>query len=297
MISYQKTPVHELRSALLKEAGVRLLVKREDLNHHEIQGNKWWKLKYNLEEAKRLRMDTLLTLGGAYSNHIYATASAARELGFRSIGIIRGEEVLPLNRTLQFAVDCGMKLHFVSRDRYRQKAEEEFVNALREKFGDFYFIPEGGSNALAVKGCAEFADNLLNEVDFDVVCLPVGTGGTMAGIVAGFGGQKEVVGVSVLKGGEFLMEDIQRMSHDFCGQDHSNYKLLYDYHFGGYAKSTDELVQFISDAALNWALPLDHVYSAKAMFGIMDQIRKGAFKSGSVILFIHTGGLQGSSSA
>ncbi len=292
MISYQKTPVQEIHSNFLIEAGVRLLIKREDLNHPEIQGNKWWKLKYNLEEATRLRKVTLLTLGGAYSNHIYATAAAARELGMKSIGIIRGEEVLPLNNTLRFAAACGMKLHFISRERYRDRFHAKFERDLHEEFGDFFFIPEGGTNAWAVKGCEEFAQEILTEVDFDLLCLPVGTGGTLAGMVAGLAGKKQIIGISVLKGAEFLQEDVMRMTHDHSGREFLNYKILFEYHFGGYAKSTDRLVRFISDAAQNWAIPLDSVYSAKAMYGIIDQIRKGAFQRGSAILFIHTGGLQ-----
>lgn len=292
LISYQKTPVQEIHSNFLIEAGVRLLIKREDLNHPEIQGNKWWKLKYNLEEAKRLGKTTMLTLGGAYSNHIYATAAAARELGMKSIGIIRGEEVLPLNSTLRFATACGMKLHFISRERYRDRSQAKFERDLYEEFGDFFFIPEGGSNALAIKGCEEFAHEILSEVDFDLVCLPVGTGGTLAGMVAGLAGKKQIIGISVLKGAGFLQEDIMRMTHDYSGREFLNYKILFAYHFGGYAKSTDELLRFISDAAQNWAIPLDPVYSAKAMYGIIDQIRKGVFQRGSVILFVHTGGLQ-----
>jgi len=170
---YIETPVFELKEALLEEAGLRLFIKREDLNHPEIAGNKWWKLKYNIAEALNLNCETLLTFGGAYSNHIYATAAAALETGLKSIGIIRGEETLPLNSTLSFAKMKGMQLHYISREEYRHKTEEEFIKNLRRQFGHFYLIPEGGSNELAVKGCAEFGVNLLSEIHFDYVCLPV----------------------------------------------------------------------------------------------------------------------------
>src|SRR6185369_7976257 len=180
MLKYFDTPILEIRSNVTECAGVRILIKREDLNHPIVSGNKWWKLRYNLEEAEKLGTRTLLTFGGAYSNHIYASAGASKELELRGIGVIRGEEVLPLNSTLGFAKDCRMKLHFVSREEYRKKSEENFIERLKEKFGNFYLIPEGGSNELAVKGCTEFVREKLLSIEFDYMCLPVGTGGTMA---------------------------------------------------------------------------------------------------------------------
>jgi len=279
---------------MLTKAGIRLLVKREDLNHPEISGNKWWKLKYNLEQAKVLGKTTLLTLGGAYSNHIYSTAAAAREAGFNSIGIIRGEEVLPLNKTLQFATDCGMKLHFISRERYRAREDGNFVKDLQNDFGDFYFIPEGGTNALAVKGCAELANEIEAAVDFDYLCLPVGTGGTLAGLVVGLGGRKKAVGVSVLKGGEFLSGEVSDMVFAYAGETYSGgWDILTEYHFGGYAKSKPELTRFIEATEQTWNFPLDAVYTGKALFAVMDRVGAGWFSRGSTVLFLHTGGLQG----
>jgi len=155
MLQYQETPIQEIHDAAVETAGLRLLIKREDLNHPFVSGNKWWKLKYNLMEAAEKNFRTLLTYGGAYSNHIFATAAAASELGFKSIGIIRGEEVLPLNPTLAFARSQGMELHYISREAYRVK----HIDCL-EKFDNFYFIPEGGSNGLAVKGICEFDTKL-----------------------------------------------------------------------------------------------------------------------------------------
>ncbi|HET9055131.1 MAG TPA: 1-aminocyclopropane-1-carboxylate deaminase/D-cysteine desulfhydrase, partial [Cyclobacteriaceae bacterium] len=142
MLHYTPTPVQEIHDPLFERAGVRVLVKREDLNHPMISGNKWWKLKYNLQEAKERKHTTLLTFGGAYSNHIFATAAAAHELGFASIGIIRGEETLPLNHTLSFAKNIGMQLHYVSREQFKQKTDPEFIALLHRQFGDFYLIPE-----------------------------------------------------------------------------------------------------------------------------------------------------------
>ena len=291
-LTYNPTPIIELKSVVLAESGVRILIKREDLNHEYASGNKWWKLKYNLEEATRIGHDTLLTFGGAYSNHIYATAAAAKELGLKSIGIIRGENTLPLNHTLAFAESCGMTLHFVSREKYRNKTADDFIQQLQNKFGDFYLIPEGGTNGLAVKGVAEFGTALINEVDFDYLCLPVGTGGTMAGIVKALAGRKKIVGFSVLKGGGFLSAEVKKWTAD----SFSNWNIEQDYHFGGYAKTTNELIKFISEFEKQHQLPLDQVYTAKMMFGILDLIQKGYFKRGSTILALHTGGLQGRNS-
>lgn len=288
-LSYNITPVIELKSAIFEEAGVRVLVKREDLNHPFISGNKWWKLKYNLQEAVRHGHDTLLTFGGAYSNHIFATAAAAKELGLKSIGIIRGEETLPLNHTLAFAKSCGMKLHYVSREAYRKKTEPEFIVQFHHQFGNFYLIPEGGTNDLAIKGCAEFATQLSQEIDFDYLCLPVGTGGTMAGLIQGLDSSKKIIGFSSLKGGAFLVEEIKRM----ISQENNNWRINADYHFGGYAKTTTQLKNFIDEIKNNHQLPLDIVYTGKMVYGILDLITKDYFKRGSTLMILHTGGLQG----
>ncbi len=286
---YIATPIIELKTPVFAESGLRMLVKREDLNHVNVSGNKWWKLKYNLEEATRTGHSTLLTFGGAYSNHIYATAAAARELGLNSFGIIRGEETLPLNPTLTFARECGMQLQYVSREDYRKKNETTFIQELKDRFGIFYLIPEGGTNALAIKGCAEFARQLNDEVNFDYLCLPVGTGGTMAGMIEGFDSSKRILGFQVLKGGEFLEKEIKT----FTAKE-GNWQLIQDYHFGGYAKSTVELEKFKTEFEKEFNLPLDLIYTSKMMFGVFDLVKKDFFKKGSTILILHTGGLQGS---
>jgi len=288
MLGYTPTPIQELHDPVFEKAGVRVLVKREDLNHPFVSGNKWWKLKYNLEEAKMLRKNTLLTFGGAYSNHTYATAAAAHALGLKSIGIIRGEETLPLNHTLTFAKSRGMELYYVSRADYRMKHEPEFIQKLQDQFGDFYLIPEGGTNALAVKGVAEFARQLDYEVDFDYVCLSVGTGGTLAGVIEGLSDSKKIIGFSSLRGGEFLEEEIRTYT-----DKNGNWEIIHDYHFGGYAKTTLALIQFIEQIEKQFNLPLDPVYTSKMLFGVFDLLKNGFFKKGSTILLVHTGGLQG----
>ena len=269
------------------------MVKREDCNHPTVSGNKWWKLKYNLAESARGGHSTLLTFGGAYSNHIYAVAAAAREVGLKSIGIIRGEETLPLNATLSFAKECGMRLHYILRNAYRHKTENASIENLHQLFGDFYLIPEGGTNELALQGCEEFASSILSEIDFDYLCLPVGTGGTMAGIVAGLKGEKPVLGFSSLKGGVFLEPEIKTMLKGFAPITIKSWRIETTYHFGGYGKSTAELDDFIFNQWHKHHIPLDRVYTSKMMFGVYDMIRNNYFDRGSTVMLIHTGGLQG----
>lgn len=287
MLTYTPTPIQEIHDPLFEKAGVRVLVKREDLNHPNVSGNKWWKLKYNLEEAIKQNHKTLLTFGGAYSNHIYATAAAAHELGLKSIGIIRGEETLPLNKTLAFAKSRGMQLHYISREDYRKKSELEFIENLHRQFGEFYLIPEGGTNTLAVRGVTEFAQTLGN--DFDYLCCAVGTGGTMAGLINAFRGEKSIVGFPVLKGGEFLKVDIENL----LSINYSNWRLMTDYHFGGYAKTNDALINFIQHIESKNEFYLEQIYTGKMLFGIYDLIQKKYFPEKSTILFLHSGGLQG----
>ena len=297
MLQYTSTPVQEFHHPTLEAAGVRVIIKREDLNHPFISGNKWWKLKYNLAEAKRLNKKILLTFGGAYSNHIYATAAAAHECNFESIGIIRGEEVEPINPTLRFASEQGMKLHFVSREEYRKKNDIAFIQGLHEKFGDFYLIPEGGTNEFALKGCEEFGESLLS-LNFDHLYLPVGTGGTITGIIAGLGDAREIVGVSVLKG-DFLKKEVDQLLNIYSqGKKNSspiygNWSILTSYHHGGYAKVTPELMEFIHEMKQQHNLPLDPVYTGKLMWAVMEEVKNGSFRRGSTILVVHTGGLQG----
>jgi 1-aminocyclopropane-1-carboxylate deaminase len=289
LLIYTPTPIQEIYHPILKDAGVQLLIKREDLNHPFVTGNKWWKLKYNLKEAERLQTKTILTFGGAYSNHIYTTAAAAYELNLKSIGIIRGEETLPLNPTLAFASKMNMQLHYVDRETYRTKNSLEFIEHLQNKFGDFYMIPEGGSNLLAVKGVAEFSKLL--HVDFDYLCCAVGTVGTLAGLISGLDTQKQIVGFSSLKGGDFLMQEVEH----YVDTDKSNWRIEMNYHFGGYGKQTQILIDFIRNFESQHHIPLEQVYTGKMMFGVFDLIQKNYFKRGSTILAIHTGGLQGRS--
>ena len=276
-----------IRLPMVKSAGVELWVKREDELHPLISGNKFRKLKYNIEEAHEQRAHTLLTFGGAFSNHILATAAAASEHGFKSIGIIRGEELassVTTNPTLSKAQKLGMKFVFVSRDRYRElTADPKKARSLSEKGGQ-YLIPEGGSNSLAVKGVSElFIDE---DIRADYICSPVGTGATLAGIIEGAHPTQKVRGYASLSHNG-LNDEVKR----FTTKD--SFEIIDNYTFGGYAKTTPELI-----SRMNWfykqtKILLDPVYTGKMIFGLLEDIKRGAFEKGSVILAIHTGGLQG----
>lgn len=293
------TPLQPIQDTVTEAAGITLYMKREDLIHPQISGNKSRKLKYNLLEAKKRGKDTLLTFGGAYSNHIYAVAAAGKLFNFCTIGIIRGEETLPLNPTLTFATACGMQLHYINRSDYRLKDTTEFTTQLIEKFGNFYLIPEGGSNALAVKGCMEIVEEIT--VPFDYLCCACGTGGTMAGLIAALEGQQKAIGFSALKGGGFLYDEVKSLLKDYYSLHPSswnviipnNWEINLDHHFGGYAKTTPELINFIQTFETAHAIPLEQVYTGKMLFGLYDLIKKGYFRRGETIVAIHTGGLQG----
>ncbi|TPE45245.1 1-aminocyclopropane-1-carboxylate deaminase/D-cysteine desulfhydrase [Pontibacter mangrovi] len=287
----EEAPLQKLEDELLQEKGVELWVKREDLLHPHISGNKWRKLKYNLQEAKRQGHHTLLTFGGAYSNHISATAAAGKEYGFKTIGIIRGEEHLPLNPTLLFATSCGMQLHYISREKYKSKAEPDFLEELQQQFGNLYLLPEGGTNLLAVKGCTEIVQDI--DLKYDYLCCAMGTGGTLAGIVAGLAGERQVLGFPALKGGEFLRREVEELVQAYSGHAYSNWQLITDYHFGGYAKVKPELLAFMEEFKQKHHIPLEPIYTGKMMYGLFDLIGQGYFARGSRVVAVHTGGLQG----
>ena len=268
--------------------GIELYIKREDLLHPIISGNKFRKLKYNIQEAKRLGHTTLLTFGGAFSNHILAVAGAGAEFGFKTIGIIRGEELeskIAENTTLAKAQELGMQFYFVSRTAYREKEEKAFANHLHELFGNFYMIPEGGTNELAIKGCEE----ILTDTDkayFTHVACAVGTGGTISGLINSSGQKQQIIGFSSLKGA--FLSDVIR---NFVVK--TNWNINDAYHFGGYGKVNDELIQFLNSFYSQTFIPLDPVYTGKMVFGVLDLIQKEYFPPNSKILMIHTGGLQG----
>jgi 1-aminocyclopropane-1-carboxylate deaminase len=291
MFSFQDPEpiITELSSPLIKRSGLKVFILREELSDPLISGNKWWKLKYNLIKAMDEGHDCVLTFGGAYSNHIAATAAAGKKFGIKTIGVIRGEKILPLNPTLSQAQADGMNLHFVSREKYRQK-NNELLTELKNLFGKFYLIPEGGANDEGVKGCAE----ILKRIDFkyDVVCCACGTGTTIAGIILSMPSETLGLGFSALKGGSFLKDDINKKIAPFHVPV-KEWDIILEYHFGGFAKTNKELLHFKKKFETEFNVPLDYIYTAKMMFGIFDMINKDYFRKGSKILAIHTGGLQG----
>ncbi|RJQ82945.1 pyridoxal-phosphate dependent enzyme [Pseudonocardiaceae bacterium YIM PH 21723] len=250
---------------------MRLFLKRDDLIHPELPGNKWRKLKYNLDVARG--HDTLLTFGGAYSNHLRAVAAAGRIFGLATVGVVRGEPVS--NPVLDFAVSRGMRLSFVDRAAYRNK--DALLPGLRAEFGDFYLLPEGGSNEHAVRGCAELVPEI--EVPFDLICVPCGTGGTLAGVASGLHAG-HALGFAVLKGGGFLREVVAGLTSS------QRWSLDTDFHHGGYARRTPELDAFIADFQARHGLLLDWVYVAKMLHGIY---RRAGEWQGRTVIAVVTG--------
>lgn len=292
VLSYQEPCVQVFDHPVFNAAGIQVFVLREDLNHRFVSGNKWWKLRDNLSAAEHSGLP-VVTFGGAYSNHIFATAAACKELGLRCYGIIRGDDEHTDSPTLLFARNCGMIIHRVSREQYRNKAEQDFLKNLEREIGNYYLVPEGGSNSMAVDACADWGRKILNQYShlFDALALPVGTGGTMSGLIAGFNGKKLIHGFSVLKNGVFLTEQINSFLKDRSSEQNNSWKLHTEYHFGGYGKPNKDVFSIIKNHQS--VLPLDAVYTAKMLLGIIDLAEKGIFERGYKLLAIHTGGLQG----
>lgn len=269
---------------------LKFWIKREDLLHEHISGNKYRKLRYNLQRAYEQGFTTLLTFGGAFSNHIAAAAAAGHEFGFKTIGIIRGDELkndvhlFENNPTMKFAKSCGMQFKFVSREDYRLKETPEFIAQLHEEFGEFYLVPQGGTNELAVKGCEEILT--IEDDKFNFVTCAMGTGGTISGIINSAKPHQLVLGFPALKD-DFLENEIKK----YIVND--SWQLIKDYHFGGFAKINPDLVRFMNDFHHQTGVVLDPIYTGKMIYGIVDLHKKNFFPPNANILAIHTGGLQG----
>jgi 1-aminocyclopropane-1-carboxylate deaminase len=288
-----------VQTTLTVKHSILLKVLRLDLINPQISGNKWYKLKFNLQLAQRQGHSRLLSFGGAWSNHLYALAAAAKMFDFESVGIVRGELPVPLNPVLKFALSQGMRLIPVSRADYRNKCNSDFLQQLHKQLGDFYLIPEGGSNEYGVEGCAELASHLLWETT-DVprfVLLACGTGTTMAGLLAGISGDSttqqgvQIVGIPVLKGGDFLNNDIKQFLAGSCIRDPGNWQLHTDFHWGGYARHTQELQDFIDGFNAETGIPLEPVYTGKLFFALSKLITAGKFPAGSEVIVVHSGGI------
>lgn len=281
------SPVEQVHDDRLAAAGIELWLKRDDLIHPDVPGSKWRKLKYNLAHAATAGHDTLLTFGGAYSNHLRAVAVAGASGGFATVGVVRGEEHLPLNDSLSFAVRHGMRLTYLDRAAYRRKAEPDVIEALLSEFGPCYVLPEGGSNELAVRGCAELPAELA--AGFDIVCCPCGTGATLAGIAAGLGPGQRAIGFAALKGAAFLNEDVAGLQRRAFGAASGNWRIEQRFHFGGFARRTAELDAFIEDFAARHAIRLDWVYVAKMLYGLYALAQEGTLPPGTRVVAVITG--------
>lgn len=274
----------------IKYKGRSIDILRLDSAYPDIQGNKYFKLKYNLEEAKNSAKTTLLTFGGAFSNHIHATAVAGEKYQFKTIGVIRGEDDLK-NPTLQFVRNAGMELDFVSREQYKNKQDKQFLQSLEKKYGNFYLIPEGGSNDLAVKGCSEILSGI--EDTYDQIFCASGTGGTLAGLIATPGLKSKITGISVLKGKDVLTDNIKILLQNNNISNNVEWHINTAYHFGGYAKYDPALIKFIKQFDNDYKIPLDPIYTSKTCYAVFDLIDKQLIPSTEKICIIHSGGLQG----
>lgn len=290
MLSPNPIPVQTLHHPVLTKKQVQLTVLRLDQVHEEVSGNKFFKLKYNLEEAKKQGKTTVLSFGGAFSNHILALSAAAKLAGLSSIGIIRGEENSKTNPTLSKAEENGMRLHFVSREEYRHKTVPKFIEALERQFGDFYLIPEGGTNTFAIQGTREIWDQTYES--YSHIAVSIGTGGTFAGIADRIQDGQTLMGFPALKGA-WIKEEIDQLLQTEGIIPKGRLQIIEDYHFGGYAKWKPELIEFIRWFWREFQIPLDPIYTGKMAFGLWDLIVKDFFPCDSAILMIHTGGLQG----
>jgi 1-aminocyclopropane-1-carboxylate deaminase len=256
-------------------------------------GNKYYKLMLNLEQVKLAGLKTIVTFGGAWSNHIYATARVGQQEGLTTVGIIRGERPDQLSATLQDAIGWGMHLVFISRSDYRRQGSVSLMQSLSEKYGEFYLLPEGGSNRLAVRGCSRIINDLdQHQDDYDLLVLPAGTGGTLAGVVMGLGGRAQVLGISVLKGGEFLNDEVRAyLAAESCPE--VNWSINQDFHCGGYARCPEDLKSFILKFEDEHKIPLDPVYTGKMMYAIEKLRARGVIAGNTKVVALHTGGLQG----
>lgn len=275
---------------LTEKKGVEIFVKRDDIIDAHVSGNKLFKLKENFAFAKTSGFETVVTFGGAFSNHIAATATLGQISNIKTIGIIRGEEPTEPNATLSHAQKHGMKLKFISRTEYRQKNELDFLISLKAEFPNALIIPEGGANALGVLGSMAILNEQTQE--FNHVVTAMGTGTTFAGLVKAADSNQKITGLPIHKHDK-LLEDILLFDPSFDEYQSKAFEIIHGYHFGGYAKWKPELIDFIQKIYGDHQLKLDPVYTGKALFGVFDLIEKGHFEKNSKILFIHTGGLQG----
>ena len=290
------SPLEPLQHPLFEEFKLDVYIKRDDLLHNIISGNKWRKLKYNLAHLKSSNYQGAITFGGSYSNHIHAFAYACKLQNIPCIGVIRGEPQYANNFTLTWARHWGMKCHFVDRKTYRRRFEQTFIDELHELYPNYFVIPEGGSNALAIPGVSEVITELKHQIDFDTLLTPVGSGGTLAGLISGdsvaHDKQHKLLGIAVLKQAEYLTNDIKALLTE-SAHKHKNWQLLTQFHRGGYGKFSQQDIQRILDFNRQTGIIFEPVYSGKMLLALLDLIQQNYFKIGERIVLLHTGGLQG----
>lgn len=289
--------IDQIHETLFEEKQVKVHLLREDLLHKEISGNKWRKLKYNVLIAQQKKCDALLTFGGAFSNHIAATAAAGKEMEIKTIGIIRGQEADLSNSTLHFAAQCGMEIVRVTREEYNRKAETAYQHALRAQFGNIWIVPEGGANYEGINGCTEILTP--EHANYSVIATACGTGSTMAGISLSLKEHQRAIGFSALKAKGYMQNEVKKhlnwflMDEELADEYLESISFQESYHFGGFGKINDELVAFIQHFWKKHSIELDGLYTGKMLFGIYDLIKNDFFHPGENILVVHTGGLQG----
>jgi 1-aminocyclopropane-1-carboxylate deaminase len=284
----ENSPIKQIHCNLLKQKNISLQIKRDDLLHPLISGNKWRKLKYNLTRMQQLKKTELLTFGGAFSNHVHACAAAGQYFNIKTHAIIRGPHLDSNNPTLQFAKQCGMQLHAVTRLEYKQRNQADYLAELQTRFPNAYIVPEGGSNQFAIEGCKELAQSL---PEHHYLICPTGSGGTLAGLIEGSSLNTTVIGIAVLKQADYLRDEIKALSPRAALNN--NWQLLTEFHDGGYGRFSPALWQFCQQMSAQQQLPLEPIYSGKMMFALWQLITQDYFAPGSKIIAIHTGGLQG----
>jgi len=285
--SFNPSTLTQLFDPLLEQKQIELWIKRDDLIHPVISGNKWRKLKYILDHALAINADTIISMGGAYSNHLHALAYVGKELDLQTVAYIRGEQPKNFSLTLRDLESWGMELRFISRTEYRELRQYKNHDALPKIKPNEYWLPEGGATELALKGVAEIVSE--HDMDYDFLCVPCGTGTTLAGLINVSSDECKVLGFSALKGGGFLADDIEPLLQ----ANKQNWSIELDYHFGGFAKSNNELLLFIEHFYNRHGIELEQVYTGKMFYGLFDLIKQDYFKKGQKIIAVHTGGLQG----
>jgi len=287
--------LQQVSHPLLTKKRVELLVQRADLAHPQISGNKWYKLKYNLQEAAAQGYNNVLSFGGAYSNHLHALAFAGKAHQLNTFGVVRGEQTLPLNPSLEEAVNWGMQLIYVSRQDYKRRFDPAFIEQITQDLPLCYLVPEGGANRLALKGCAEISAAIEQQVSvFDYLCVPCGTGATLAGLVSGLQQTEvKVLGFCALKGLRDIEEKVTSWLQEVAGNQSPCWHILHDFHCGGYAKLNSKLVRFMDEWEGFSEIPLEPIYTGKMFYGIFCMLEADYFAPGTRIVAVHTGGMQG----